>query len=109
MRGEFLETALYWARVVFVRLGAIAEKKVCQHFCVQVSVCVQQPVHQWFHTAVRAYINKFVHMTLLYEVTISRCKSLELHIVLVCNIHKIAMTSNSLQQFLCTTRKYVDI
>ena len=28
MRGEFLETALYWAGVVSVRLGAIAEKKV---------------------------------------------------------------------------------
>ena len=31
MRGEVLETALYWARVVSVRLGAIAEKKVNQH------------------------------------------------------------------------------
>ena len=28
MRDEFLETALYWAGVVSVRLGAIAEKKV---------------------------------------------------------------------------------
>ena len=28
MRGEFVETALYWAGVVSVRLGAIAEKKV---------------------------------------------------------------------------------
>ena len=27
MRGEFLETARYWAGVVSVRLGAIAEKK----------------------------------------------------------------------------------
>ena len=27
MRGEFLETAPYWAGVVSVRLGAIAEKK----------------------------------------------------------------------------------
>ena len=36
VRGEFLETALYWAGVVSVRLGAIAEKKVCQHFCIQV-------------------------------------------------------------------------
>ena len=27
MRGEFLETALYWAGVVFVRLGAIAERR----------------------------------------------------------------------------------
>ena len=45
MRGEFLETALYWAGVVSVLLGAIAEKKVSQHFCVQVSVCVRQPVH----------------------------------------------------------------
>ena len=26
MRGEFLETELYWAGVVYVRLGAIAEK-----------------------------------------------------------------------------------
>ena len=34
MRGEFLETALYWAGVVSVRLGAIAEKKVSQHSCV---------------------------------------------------------------------------
>ena len=31
MRGEFLETALYWAGVVSIRLGAIAEKKVSQH------------------------------------------------------------------------------
>ena len=45
MRGEFLETALYWAEVVSIRLDAIAEKKVRQHFCVRVSVCVQQPVH----------------------------------------------------------------
>ena len=45
MRGEFLETALYWARVVSVRLCAIAEKKVGQHFCVRVSVCVRQLVH----------------------------------------------------------------
>ena len=44
-RGEFLETALYWAGVVSILLGAIAEKKVGQHFCVRVSVCVQQPVH----------------------------------------------------------------
>ena len=34
MRGEFLETALYWAGVVSVRLGAIAERKVSQHSCV---------------------------------------------------------------------------
>ena len=34
MRGEFLETALYWAGVVSVRLGAIAQKKVSQHSCV---------------------------------------------------------------------------
>ena len=27
MRGEFLETALYWAGVVSVHLGAIAEKR----------------------------------------------------------------------------------
>ena len=45
MRDKFLETALYWAGVVSVRLGTIAEKKVSQHFCVQVSVCVRQPVH----------------------------------------------------------------
>ena len=39
MRGEFLETALYWAGVVSVRLGAIAEKKVSQHFlCLGFSV-----------------------------------------------------------------------
>ena len=43
MRGEILETGLYWAGVVSVRLGAIAEKKICQHFCVRVSVCVRQP------------------------------------------------------------------
>ena len=34
MRGEFLETAPYWAGVVSVRLGAITEKKVSQHSCV---------------------------------------------------------------------------
>ena len=34
MRGEFLETALYWVGVVSGRLGAIAEKKVSQHSCV---------------------------------------------------------------------------
>ena len=45
MRGEVLETAVYWAGVVTVRLGAIAEKKLCQHFCVWVSVCVRQQVH----------------------------------------------------------------
>ena len=45
MRGEFLETALYWAGVVSVRLGAIAEKKVSKHCCVRVSVYVRQPVH----------------------------------------------------------------
>ena len=44
MRGEFLEAALYRAGVVSVRLGAIAEKKVSQHFCVLVSVCIRQPV-----------------------------------------------------------------
>ena len=45
MRGEFLDTALYWAGVVSVRLGAIAEKKVSQHSCVWGSVWVWQPVH----------------------------------------------------------------
>ena len=40
MRGEFLETALYWARVVSVRLGAIAERKVNHHSCVWGSVWV---------------------------------------------------------------------
>ena len=40
MRGEFLETALYWAGVVSVRLGAIAERKVSQHSCVWGSVWV---------------------------------------------------------------------
>ena len=40
MRGEFLEIALYWAAVVSVRLGAIAEKKVSQHYCVWSSVWV---------------------------------------------------------------------
>ena len=39
-RGEFIETALYWAGVVSVRLGAIAEKKVSQHSCVWGSVWV---------------------------------------------------------------------
>ena len=34
MRGEFLETVLYWAGVVSVRLSAIAEKKVSQQSCV---------------------------------------------------------------------------
>ena len=38
MRGEFLEMAPYWAGVVSVRLGAIAEKKVSQHSCVWSSV-----------------------------------------------------------------------
>ena len=38
MRGEFLETALYWAGVVSVRLGAIAERKVSQHSCLGFSV-----------------------------------------------------------------------
>ena len=38
MRGEFLETAPYWAGVVSVRLAAIAEKKVSQHSCVWGSV-----------------------------------------------------------------------
>ena len=33
MKGEFLETALYWAGVVSVHLSAIAEK-VGQHSCV---------------------------------------------------------------------------
>ena len=40
MRGEFLETALYWAGVVSVRLDAIAEKKVTQHSCVWSSVWI---------------------------------------------------------------------
>ena len=40
MRGEFLETALYWAGVVSVRLGAIAERKVSRHSCVRGSVWV---------------------------------------------------------------------
>ena len=31
LRSELLETALYWAGVVSVRLGAIAERKVSQH------------------------------------------------------------------------------
>ena len=38
MRGEILETALYWAGVVSVRLGAIAEKNVSQLSCVWGSV-----------------------------------------------------------------------
>ena len=38
MKGEFLETALFWAGVVSVRLGAIAEKKVSQQSCVGFSV-----------------------------------------------------------------------
>ena len=38
MRGEFLETAPYWAGVVSVCLGAIAEKKASQHSCVWGSV-----------------------------------------------------------------------
>ena len=45
MRGEFLETALYWAGVISVRLGAIAEKKVSQHSCVRPSGWVWQPTH----------------------------------------------------------------
>ena len=40
MRGEFLQTALYWAGVVSGRLGAIAEKKISQHSCVGGSVWV---------------------------------------------------------------------
>ena len=36
MRGEFFETALYWAGVVSVRLAAIAQRKVSQHSCVWV-------------------------------------------------------------------------
>ena len=43
-------------------------------------------------------------MRLLYEVTISHHRLLLLHFVLVCNICKIVMPSNSLQQFLCTNR-----
>ena len=39
MKGEFFETALYWAEVVSVRLGTIAEKKVSQQFlCLGCSV-----------------------------------------------------------------------
>ena len=38
MRGEFLETVLYWAGVVSIRLGAIAERKISQHSCVWGSV-----------------------------------------------------------------------
>ena len=34
MRGEILETALYRAGVVSVRLGAIDERKVSQHSCI---------------------------------------------------------------------------
>ena len=34
MRGEFLETALYWAGAVTLRLRVSAEKKVSQHYCV---------------------------------------------------------------------------
>ena len=66
MRGEFLETALYWVEVVFVGLGAIAEKKVSQYCCVCVSVWVQQHSQSAgeFHTAVRACINKFVHVVI---------------------------------------------
>ena len=45
MRGEFLETTLYWTRVVSVSLGASAEKKVSQRSCVWGSVWVRQPVH----------------------------------------------------------------
>ena len=40
MRGEFLETAPYWAGVVSVRLGALAEKMVSQHSSVWGSVWV---------------------------------------------------------------------
>ena len=39
MGGEFLETALYWAGVVSVRLGAITEKKVSQHSSVSGVQC----------------------------------------------------------------------
>ena len=39
-RGEFLETALYWAGGVALCLCVIAEKKVSQHSCVQGSVGV---------------------------------------------------------------------
>ena len=38
MRGEFLETALYWAGVVALRLRVVDEKKVSQHSCVWGSV-----------------------------------------------------------------------
>ena len=38
IRGQFLKAALYWAGVVSVRLGAIAEEKVSQHSCVWGSV-----------------------------------------------------------------------
>ena len=38
--GEFLKTALYWAGVVSIRLGAIAEKKESQHSCIWGSVWV---------------------------------------------------------------------
>ena len=59
MRDEFLGAALYWAEVVSLRLGAIAEKNVSQHCCVRGSVWVRQPVHQKYHyTAVRACVKK---------------------------------------------------
>ena len=43
MRGEFLETALYWAGVVSVRLGAIADEEgksafLCRGFSVGLTV-----------------------------------------------------------------------
>ena len=60
MRGDFHETVLYWAGVVSVRLGAIAEKKVSPPSCVWGSVQVRQPVHQLFHTAVRTFTKLFM-------------------------------------------------
>ena len=38
MRGEFLETAPYWAGVVSVRLGAIAEEGKAAFLCLEFSV-----------------------------------------------------------------------
>ena len=61
MRGEFLETALYWAGVVSVRLGAIAERKYVSIFLCPVFIVCSTASPLVVSYGVKACANNFVH------------------------------------------------
>ena len=56
MRGEFLETALFWAGVVALRLRVVAERKESQHSYIGAKCEFGGKSTSSFHTAIMALI-----------------------------------------------------